>query len=175
MAEGRGRAAGVVAVYGLGVLSWWLYQHRSPAVAGRVIVVYTACLLAGPCLIYAALRRRDGGAGRAAAFALGVPLLWLAKELYRVTGVHPPLESLYYALNPISVGVFCAALVPMALVEVARRPGPGARRLAGWPGVTLGVFAALAVGAAAVGHDNGGREIFYGYVALYRWLFAGGA
>jgi hypothetical protein len=140
-----------------------------------VIVLYAVCLLAGPCLTYAALRRTDGDAGRAAAFALGIPLLWLAKELHRVTGVHPPLESLYYALNPVSVGVFGAAVVPMALVEVARRRGRGVRRLAGWPGVTLGVFVALAVAAAIVGHDNGGREIFYGYVALYRWLFAGGS
>jgi hypothetical protein len=177
MPEARaGAARGVVlAVYGLGVSSWWLYQHGSPVLAHRIFALYAGCLVVGPALAYAALRHGGSGAGTAALCALGVPVLWLAKELHRVTAVHPLLESLYYALNPVSVGVFGAAAVPMALVEIGwRRRRLGRWRPAGWPGVVLAAFALLAVVAGVVGHDSGGREIFYAYVAFYRVLFGGG-
>jgi hypothetical protein len=164
----------VVAVYGAGLLSWALYNGAPASVANTVIVVYAACLLVGPSLVYAVLRRGGSRMRHAAAAGLGLPLLWLFKELVRVTAVHPFLESLYYALNPVSVGVFSAALVPMALVEVERRRREGRLHLEGWPGIVLGVFVLLAVTAAVVGYDNGGREIFYAYVALYRILFVGG-
>jgi hypothetical protein len=173
--RGRGPGRAVVpAVYGLAVGSWWLYNHASAAVANRVIFVYAACLLAGPGIVYAVLRRADASSRRSALWALGVPMLWLAKEIHRVSAVHPFLESLYYGLNPFSLGVFCAAAVPTALIEIGlRRRRAGAWRLGGWPGVTLAIFVLLAAAAAAVGHGSGGREIFYAYVRLHRFLFAG--
>lgn len=169
--------ATVFAIYAVGLGSWWTSNHAPPGVASAAVAVYAASLLVGPSAVFAVLRRGGSRAGRAAAAALGIPLLWLAKELVRVTAVHPLAESLYYALNPVAVGVYCAALVPMALVETELRRREGAtlrERLRGWPGRVLWAFALLAVAAVVVGHDNGGREIFYGYVALYRLLFSGG-
>jgi hypothetical protein len=168
----RARAV-VVGVFMLGSGAWLLYQHGTPALAERVLFVYAGCLLLGPSLVYGILRGAGSSPGRSTAIALAVPVLWLAKELWRVSAAHPWLEALYYALNPISLGVFCAAGVPMALLEIAlRRWREGAWRLGGWPGATLAGFLLLAGAAAAVGRDSGGRDIFYAYVALYRVLFA---
>jgi hypothetical protein len=164
----------VAAVFALGSGAWLVYQHGAPRVAERALFVYAGCLLLGPSLAYGLLRRGGSAPGPSAAIALAIPGLWLAKELWRVSAVHPLAESLYYALNPISLGVLCAAAVPMALVEIGmRRRREGAWRPGGWPGATLAGFALLAGAAAAIGHDSGGRDIFYTYLALYRTLFAG--
>jgi hypothetical protein len=179
--EGRWRPGfgAVAAIYAVGLLSWRVANHGPPHAAGVAIAVYAAGLLLGPSVVYAVLRRGGSRVGRAASVALGIPLLWLVKELVRVSAVHPPAESLYYALNPVAVGVYCAAVVPMALVEVEfrwRSEGPSRREaVRGWPAWVLGAFVLLAATAAAVGYDNGGREIFYAYVALYRVLFSSGS
>jgi hypothetical protein len=89
-----------------------------------------------------------------------------------VTAVFSPAEALYYALNPLSLGVFCAAGVQMAVAELwLRAPGERLRPL--WPTALLGGVALLAFGAWLVGGDSGGRDIFYGYIAVYRVLFPG--
>jgi len=173
----HGRRAPLVAggVFALGVCAWLLYQHGSPEVADRVIFAYAAVLLVGPGLVYAVLRCDGASSRRSALVALGIPGLWLAKELWRTSAVHPLAETLYYALNPIALGVYSAALVPMALVEVGlRRRCEGVWRPGGWPGAVLAAFALLAAAAAAVGANSGGRQIFYDYVAVYRAIFAGG-
>lgn len=163
-------------VYASGALCWWLYNHTQPPMADAMGVAYAAYLLAGPSVIYVAARRAGAPARRSLLLTLGVPLLWLAKELWRVTAVHPVAEALYYALNPVSLGVFSVALVPAAAIEIGlRRRRTGAWRPGGWPGLTLAAFVLLAASAAVAGHGNGGRELFYAYIRLYRFLFAGGS
>jgi hypothetical protein len=155
--------------------SWLVYEHASPRVADLAIVPYAFCLVLGPALVYPAVRRGGGSAGAAAAWALLVPALWLAKEMARVTAVFSVAEALYYAMNPIALGLYAAAALQMAVAELAiRRARAGAWRFAGWPAATLATLAVLGAAATAVGADSGGRDIFYGYVALYRALFAGG-
>lgn len=159
-------------VVAVAVASWLAYQLMPPPVADVVIWPYAACLVLGAALVYPAVRRHGTSAGAAASAALVVPALWLAKELHRVSAVYPPAQTAYYALNPLSLGVFCAAGVEMALAELLVGPR-GRRALAGWPGAVLAGVALLAIAAAWVGHDSGGRDIFYDYVALYRKLFSG--
>lgn len=165
-----------LAVAGIAALCWILYQTAPPAIAGWAIFPYAACLVLGPSLVYPALRRRGVPAARAVAGGLALPLLWLAKEGYRVTAVFSPAEALYYSLSPISLGLFGAAAAQMAVAElvIARRRS-GRWRLAGGAGATLAALALLAAAAGAVGRESGGREIFYGYIALYRILFPGGS
>jgi hypothetical protein len=169
---GLGLAGLVVA---LGGAAWAAFNLAPPAVADVAIVPYAVILLLGPVFVYSR-SRRAGSAGRGAlALAMIVPVLWLAKELWRVSGVFPIAQTAYYAFSPISMGVFCAAAGSIAIAEIVlRRAGGEGLRLRGAPGVTLGVILLLAIGAAAVGYESGGREIFYGYIALYGKLFPGG-
>jgi len=57
----------------------------------------------------------------------------------------------------------------MAVAELALARARHTR--ARGPLAVLAAVAALAAAAAWVGHDNGGREIFYAYVALHGRLF----
>lgn len=159
----------------VGSLSWAGYQLAPPALAELVIAPYAVCLLLGAALVYPAARAHGAGPRAGIAWGLVLPLLWLAKEFYRVTAVFSPGETLYYALNPISLGVFAAAATEMALAElIITRRRTGDWRLAGGAGLTLMGIALLALAVAVVGRESGGREIFYAYIALYRALFPGG-
>ena len=160
-------------VNALAVGAWWTYNHAGRTLAEIAIVPYALCLVLGATPVYAALRSRRGAATAASA-ALVLPLLWLVKEMQRVAAVFGPGPALYYALNPLSVGLFCGVALQLAGVELVRRRRRGEGGLGGWPGVVLGGIALLALGAWLVGRDSGGRDLFYGYVAVYRALFPEG-
>lgn len=172
MPEGRGWLAPlgvlVVALAGFGI-----YNHAPPAVADVAIFPYAIALVLGPAVVYPALRVRGAPAGRAGAAALFVPLLWLVKECVRVSAVHGVAESVYYAFNPLCLGLFVGAALQMAIAElVLRRVRNGRWRLGGAPGWVIGGVAALAGAFAAVAVHDGPDVVFYAYIALYRWLFS---
>ncbi len=160
-----------VALVSLTGLSWAVYQSAPPRIAELAIVPYTACLIFGAGLAYPAARRAGAGTAGALLAGLAIPTLWLGKEMVRVTAVFPAGQALYYALNPLSVGIFVAAWSQMAVAELCLQRRSGAR--AGWPVAVLLGVAALAAAAWVVGHDSGGRDLFYGYIAGYRRLFPG--
>ena len=154
-----------LALLAVAAASFALYRTAPRAVAEAAIVSYAACLVLGASWVYPRLRR-DGASIRAAvAASLLLPVAWLLKEALRVTAVFTPAETLYYALNPISLGVFTAAACQMAAWELAVG---SARR---GPLLVLGVVLAAAGILALMAADSGGREIFYGYIAGYRLLF----
>jgi hypothetical protein len=160
---------------GIAVFSWTLYSHAGSSVANAAFFPYAAILLLGPGVVYTCVRRGGETPRTALGFALAIPALWYAKEFYRLTGVFSVGEALYYALSPISLGVFGAAALQVALAELLElRRRSGRWQPARAPLLTLGVIAALGLGAAIVGHDSGGRDVFYGYIALYRILFPAG-
>lgn len=149
----------------LAAASFALYQTAPRAVAEVAIVPYTACLVLGPSWVYPRLRRRGASAGATVAASLLTPLAWLGKEAVRVSAVFGPAETLYYAFNPVSLGVFTAAATQMAGWELAVGR---ARRT---PVLVLTLVLAAAALFFALAGDSGGRELFYGYIALYRRLF----
>jgi hypothetical protein len=163
MPEGGWRAPG--ALLAVAAASFAVYQTAGRAVAEIAIVPYAACLVLGASWVYPRLRRRGAGIRAAVAASLLLPFVWLAKEAVRVSAVFGPAETLYYAFNPISLGVFSAAALQMAVWELAVGQ---ARR---GPLVVLGVLAAAALASYGIAADSGGRELFYGYIAGYRWLF----
>jgi hypothetical protein len=162
-------------VLGLAAMSFALYQTASPAVASVAIVPYAASLLLGPSLVYPWLRGAGASGGRAVAASLLVPALWLLKEGYRVTAVFSIREAVYYAFNPISLGLFAAAAVQMALAELLRRRAHSGRlEWASGPAAVLAAILVLGLVFAVAARGSGGREVFYAYIALYRHLFGDG-
>jgi hypothetical protein len=155
--------------------SFLLYNAASPSIANVAIFPYAASLVLGPSLVYAWLRR-DGASIRAAVCAaLVLPFLWLVKEGYRVTAVFSVGEAVYYAFNPLSLGLFTAAAFQMASAELLlRRARRGRWELATGPALTLlAIVSAVAV-FAILARESGGREVFYAYITLYRHLFGEG-
>lgn len=147
------------------------YDAAPPAVADVVILPYAACLLLAPAWLFPWLRLRGAGLGGAAAGALVVFAAWLAKELWALSAVYSVGETLFYALGPVPLGLLAMALFQMAVAELVLR------RRAGRPaaGPALAVTALLVAGGlvAWLARGSGGREIFYGYVALHARLFGG--
>jgi hypothetical protein len=157
------------------VTSFTLYNNAPPAAANRLIVPYLGSLVLGPSLVYPWSRWRGAGAGRAALAALLVPFLWLVKEVHRVSEVFSLGEGLYYALNPLALGLFAAAALQMALTELLWRRA----RLRRWdlvsaPGLTLAAILLLAGSFAMATRGSGARAVFYAYIAVYRRLFGDG-
>lgn len=146
---------------------WLVYNLAPPRLAELALPPYAAGLVLGPSLVYPILRRRDASARRAVLAALVVPAAWLLKEGWRITAVFSVPEAFYYAFNPLSLGLFTAAAFQMAAWELF----VGRARRA--PLTVLAVVALLAGGFGIATHDSGGREAFYAYIAIYRWLFGG--
>jgi hypothetical protein len=177
MAEGPGARFWLAPALVLGVAatSFALYQTAPPAVANVVIFPYAASLVLGASLVYPWLRGAGASGSRAVAASLLVPVLWLLKEGYRVTAVFSVGEAVYYAFNPISLGLFTAAAVQMALAELLlRRARSGRFEWASGPAAVLAAILALGLVFAVAARGSGGREIFYAYIALYRHLFGDG-
>lgn len=151
--------------------SFCLYQLAPPGVAAHAIYPYAACLALGPYLVYSWMRRRGASPAAAAAGTAVVPVAWLVKEGYRITGVFGIADALYYALNPLALGIYLATLFQLALWEIAlRRPWSATGRRARGPLVLLAgvLLCGAALGLAA--YESGGSEIFYTFVAIHARL-----
>jgi hypothetical protein len=155
-------------------LSFAAYNTAPPAVANVVVFVYAGSLVLGPSVIYPWLRGGGASAGRAAVGSLFVPLLWIVKECLAVSRVFGFAESLYYAFNPLALGLMFAAALQMSVAELlARRRRHGrweVRNGAGLPLVVLGVVAA-SFALVAVREDP--SYVFWVYIEIYRRLFGG--
>ena len=163
MPEGTWRTP--AAVLALAAASFVVYQTAPRALAELAIVPYAACLVFGASYVYPRMRARGARAGACIAGSLLLPAVWLVKEGVRVSAVFGPGETLYYALNPISLGVFAAAAFQMAAWELV----VGTARTT--PALVLGGLIAAAVAVGIATGDSGGRDFFYGYIAVYRALF----
>ncbi|MGI9592100.1 MAG: hypothetical protein ACR2P8_12080 [Myxococcota bacterium] len=154
-----------LALLALAAASFALYQTAPRAIAELAILPYATCLVFGASFVYPRLRLRGATAGASIAASLLLPCVWLLKEAARVSAVFGPGETLFYAFNPISLGVFAAAAFQMAGWELAvgRARRTPTLVLAGLVGAAAAVW--IATG------DSGGRDLFYGYIAAYRALF----
>jgi len=163
-----------VLVLAIAAASWWLFNHSSRPVAERVIAVYAASLILGPSAVYPWMRAW-GASGRMAVLGAVVPpVAWLLKEGYRITASFTLGEAFYYALNPLAQGLFAGIALQLALWELGlRRARSGRFRLAGGPAAALCAVALYAGLTWWVARTWGAAQIFYSYVDLHAWLFAG--
>jgi hypothetical protein len=170
VAPGRGLPAALVVA--LGVAARVLYAVAPRPVAEVAFPVGGALLVLGPALVHPWMRARGASLRASAAGALALPALWLAKEAWRMGGVYGAGEALFYLLNPVCAGVVLAAVFGIAAGEaglrLARRgaSGPAQR-----PALVALALALLALAGALRFAGDDATEIFYAYIALYRWLF----
>ena len=142
------------------------------AVANVGMVVFGITLVLGPSIVYPLVRRTGLPAAGATAWALVLPLIWVAKECIATARVHGAAAGLFYAGNPVAVGLLVGAACQASAWELGlRRVAEGRWRFANPAG---GVLVTVLVMGALIGfltHADGGRAVFYWYMALYRHLF----
>lgn len=169
----RGRWLPPLALLAVVVGSWVVSQTAPPQVAEWALLPYALGLVLGPSGVYPLLRRSGARERGAALAALLVPFFWLLKECRRVAAVHGVAESLYYALNPLAVGLFAFAALQMAIAEIALRRGgglPSGKGLRG-PLAVVGGFVAMVLAFAVFARLYGVQSIFYAWVALHARIF----
>jgi len=162
------------AALALAAVSYALYNHASRAVAEVVIVPYAATLALAPAALYPWLRSRGAGPAAASAGALCVYLAWLVKEGVRIERLYGLGGALYYALNPLSLGLALFLVLQIALTEIGvRRRRTGRWVLGGGPAWALAGVALVGGAMAAVALGSAPQELFYTYVEGYELLFGG--
>lgn len=161
------------------VLAWLgglaVVDHASAPVATLVMPLYAAIIVLGAAGVYPAMRRRGAGVGVAAAGALAVPLLWIAKECRAMSRLYTPGEAAYYAVNPVALGLLAAAAAQMAAAELLlRRRRTGRWSVRNGPGFLLMAITLIAGLAALVTRHAGPTSVFWTYVQGHRRLFGDG-
>jgi len=151
-----------------------LYNHASRAVAEVAILPYAASLGLAPAFLYPWLRSRGAGAGATIAGSLCVYLAWLVKEGVRIERLYGLGGAVYYALNPLSLGICLLLVLEMAVAEIlVRRRREGRWRFGGGPAWALAAVGGVGGAMAGVALGSAPQELFYTYVAGYELLFGG--
>ncbi len=169
MAEAARTWAVAALVPAVAVGSCSLYEAGPPAVANAAFLPYAALLLLAPALVHPWLRSHGVAVAPAAAASLSLAVGWLAKELWAVSAVYPIAETLFFALNPVPLGLLLASTFQIAVAELWIRSRSGAPRRG--PAAVVGAILLLGALVAVAARGSGGREIFYAYVALHAHLF----
>jgi hypothetical protein len=162
-------------VFAVWAISLALYDLGPPLVGTIAIVPYCATLVLGTSFAYPAMRRRGNGVALSTVAAALVPALWMAKECWAMSRMYTVAEALYYALNPIALGLYWVIAVQISVAELLlqRRHGRRWAALHSGAGLTLGVAGAAAVFVALVIYTHDATVIFWTYVDIDRWLFGG--
>lgn len=143
-----------------------------PAIAEGALVGHFAVLVGGAALVYPRMRSRAAGVGASVLGAFLVPTLWITKETCAMHRLYTLGEALFYALNPVALGILTAAAVEMAVAElVVRRRRTGHWQLANGAGLALTMIAVAAAGVGYVIVRHGPTIVFWSYVGLHRRLF----
>lgn len=175
MVHGMGRGSEwipPVLLAGIATLGYTVYNTAPPAIANVVIFLYAGSLVLGPMAVYPWLRRTGSTIARAVAGALFVPLLWMLKECLAMSRVFSLGESLYYAFNPLALGLFFAATLQMSVCElVLRRRQGGDWDLRNGAGLTLLFLFAIAGSYTLIAWREDPTYIFWIYIEVYRRLF----
>ncbi len=162
------------AVVALAVTAFVLYNTSPPSVANIVIYPYALILIFGPSIIYPWLRWREASTAQAVSASLCVPVLWVLKECYAFSAVFSFGETVLYAFNPLSFGLFTGAALEMAVCELLLRRAWGGRwQLVNPAGFVCAGILILAGAFAVIARGNDATIAFYAYIAVYRYLFGG--
>lgn len=157
---------------GITSLGFAAYNSAPPAIANFVVFLYAGSLVLGPSIVYPRLRRAGSPVERAVAGAIFVPLLWILKECFAMWRIFGLGETLYYAFNPLALGLFFAAAFQMAACElILRRSWHRHWDLRSGAGMTLLLLLATAGSYALVAWREDPSFIFWLYIEIYRHLF----
>lgn len=165
--------AALVIVLAVWAVSLALYDLAPASVAAVAIVPYCVSLVLGPSFVYPTMRRRGSGVALSTVAAAAVPALWMAKECWEMSRVYTVGEALYYALNPIALGLYWAIAVQISVTELLLQRRSRRRVLRNGAGLTLGVAGVVAAAVVLVMYTYDPTVIFWTYVGIHRWLFGG--
>lgn len=156
----------------IAVTSFAGYNATVPAMANLIVFAYAASLALGASLVYPWMRSLGASPSRSALGSLVVPVVWLLKECYSFSAAFSPAETLYYALNPLSLAVFSLSAVQMAGCELLLRWFRG-RRGEVDSIRTARPLVIIALGLAFIlwASGNDGRSAFYPFIRVYVFLF----
>jgi hypothetical protein len=155
----------------LAAASLLVYDRAPPAVAEVAIVPYALALTLAPSFIYPWLRRHGVGTCAATGGALCVFAAWLVKEGHRVQKLYGLAGAVFYAFNPLAVGIALLLVFQIAVAELLlRRRRCGRFELASGPGLALAIVLVIGGSMGALAATGDGSELFYHYVHLYARL-----
>jgi len=145
-------------------------------IAGVSGVIFFICVWLGVLFVYTLAYSRKASVIERIVACLIIPFLYATKEVLRITVSYTILESIYFYLSPLALGVFFVAISEMGLSEIIMRSTRKKQ------GETIQVFPLPAVASFLVGLSmvvfifawGKGENTFYVFLQGFRILFGPG-
>lgn len=137
---------------------------------------YFLSIAFGTLYVFTSARLRGAGLPQCILASLVNPLIWMTKEVLRLTESHPFLESLYWYLNPLDIWLLSFVIMEMGLATLmvrtkVKQKGVEVRVFTFGPMVTVLGSLIFAVSVYAWGE---GENVYVYFLEGYRLLFGYG-
>jgi len=169
----------VLVVMALSFIVYWSAWRIDSYSLHRFVSHFSAVVLFisigfGPLLVYPVAYFRGSGAGERIYASLIPPIIWLFKELIRVSEFFTFSETLYFIFNPLNIMIFIGAFGLMGLSELLCRRRM--KKRTGEPEKVITILPVFAMCLAIVGLYvfmiwGGGVHMFYIFMEGYKALF----
>jgi len=169
----------VLVVMALSFIVYWSAWRIDSYSLHRFVSHFSAVVLFisigfGPLLVYPVAYFRGSGAGERIYASLIPPIIWLFKELIRVSEFYTFSETLYFIFNPLNIMIFIGAFGLMGLSELLCRRRM--KKRTGEPEKVITILPVFAMCLAIVGLYvfmiwGGGVHMFYIFMEGYKALF----
>jgi hypothetical protein len=139
-------------------------------------ITYFVSIAFGTLYVFTSARLRGAGLAQGILAALVNPLIWMTKEVFRLTESHPFLESLYWYFNPLNIWLLSFVIMEMGLATLMvrtmlKQKGESVRVFTTGPVVTVLGSLIFAVSVYAWGE---GENVYVFFLEGYRRLFGYG-
>jgi hypothetical protein len=159
-------------------LEWFGSGQRYRTAADILYSLLGFTIIFSSLIIYSVLYGRGALAKEKILWALIVPLAWTFKEIWRVSSIFSLGESFYYALSPLTLGLFVFQLLFLPLCEIfwrwrSKMKDGTIRIFTPGPISVLVIFGILLYFMLFWGNagDTPGSKLFYIYMEGYKALF----
>jgi hypothetical protein len=137
---------------------------------------YFLSIAFGALYVFAASRLRGAGLLQCILASLINPLIWMTKEVLRLSESHPFLESLYWYFNPLDIWLLSFVILEMGLATlmvrtILKQRGEEVRVFT--PGPVLTVLGSL-IFAISIYAWGEGENVYVFFLEGYRVLFGYG-
>jgi hypothetical protein len=174
----------VLIVFAAMVISFSGYFGARQAASGGLhqvmaLVFGTTYFLAvafGPAYVFAVTTLRGVRLPVRVAAAYVNPLIWMTKEVWRLTEAHPLREALYWYCNPLNVWLISLAVLEMGLAtlvarRILRRRGANLKVVTPAPVIIALASLVFVISVYAWGK---GENVYVLFLEGYRHLFGAG-
>jgi len=137
---------------------------------------YFLSIAFGTLYVFTSARLRGAGLPQCVLASLVNPLIWMTKEVFRLTESHPLLESLYWYLNPLDIWLLSFVIMEMGLATlmvrtIVKQKGEVVRVFTFGPVATVLGSLIFAISVYAWGE---GENVYVYFLEGYRLLFGCG-